>query len=799
MTRYMLRKLVIKPTLACTANCPTCASRKELHKKLLKSKSLSFEEWKKILSEANKLGVETFDISGGEPTLYKHLPDLIRIGRKYGWKINVNSNGSLITEEYAKRLLEAGLNTIHISLYSHIPEIHDNMRRSKGLWLKATSAIKIFAALEKEYPSFKVATQTLLCRENYKYFPELLELHYKLGSHSIALSYLEGDYEKKYLLKEDEIKYFKENIIPKAKKICNKLDVEVRDKAIDVIENMFSEDLLSISEWANGIYQPKNKNISSCQRPKEFTILLANGDVHPCNIVEYTHEPVMGNLFENSLTEIWNSKKWNNFRKNLFDKCELCPINLYMGVPLRSDRNTTRFQKFYATKIKNSKIYPFVKPLIPVYRLLSKRRISLNMLKEVHPFKPHIIDLEKSQYWPIEKLEAFQNKRLRIIINYAYNNIPGYRVKFDKAGVKPEDIKSKDDLYKLPITTREELQDNPMFVNKKLVSDVLYTGGSTGTSLRYYESKESGIIRWNAHLRGWNWHEFKPSMKYIVLKSASKIYKEGTCLYLNGNLTTENLKKNIEELIRFKPVHLKGYVNALFILAKYCLDNEIRLDGIISATPSSENMYPFQRELMEKAFNCKVFEEYCCNDGGACGWECEKREGVHHAMERAIIEEIDREMIVTDLWNMAMPFIRYRNGDSVKFLNKKCSCGRELPLMKVKGRTNDIIITNKGVITPTFLMHEGIGYDKENFKSGIRTVQYIQKPDDILEVNIIKNSWCTSDEIERFKKTLGKFTANLKIVINFVDDISKTKKMKRAFIINEDKELLKKYKGLNHK
>ncbi|GAH67552.1 unnamed protein product, partial [marine sediment metagenome] len=271
------------------------------------------------------------------------------------------------------------------------------------------------------------------------------------------------------------------NIIPKAKKICNKLDVEVRDKAIDVIENMFSEDLLSISEWANGIYQPKNKNISPCQRPKEFTILLANGDVHPCNIVEYTHEPVMGNLFENSLTEIWNSKKWNNFRKNLFDKCELCPINLYMSVPLRSDRNTTRFQKFYATKIKNSKIYPFVKPLIPVYRLLSKRSISFNMLKEVHPFKPHIIDLEKSQYWPIEKLEAFQNKRLRIIINYAYNNIPGYKVKFDKAGVKPEDIKSKDDLYKLPITTREELQDNPMFVNKKLVSDVLYTGGSTGT------------------------------------------------------------------------------------------------------------------------------------------------------------------------------------------------------------------------------------------------------------------------------------------------------------------------------
>lgn len=413
--------------------------------------------------------------------------------------------------------------------------------------------------------------------------------------------------------------------------------------------------------------------------------------------------------------------------------------------------------------------------------------------KKLSLFGQNVINLEKSQYWPFEKLEEFQNKRLRTIINYAYHNIPGYRAKFDKAKVKPENIKSKDDLCNLPITTREELQDNSMFVNKKLVSGVLYTGGSTGTSLKYYESKESGIIRWKVHLRGWNWHGFKPEMKYVVLKSARKIIKEGSCLYLIGDLTTENLKKNIEELIRFKPVHLKGYVNALFILAKYCLDNGIKLEGIKSVTPSSENLYDFQRVIMEKAFNCKVFEEYCCNDGGACGWECEKREGIHHAMERAIIEEINGEMIVTDLWNMAMPFIRYRNGDSVKFLNKKCSCGRELPLIRVKGRTNDIIITNKGIITPTFLMHEGIGYYKEDFKSGIRTVQYIQKLNGVLEVNIVKNAWCTSNEIERFKKTLSQFTANLEIIINFVDDISKTKKMKRAFIINEDKELLKKY------
>jgi len=168
-------------------------------------------------------------------------------------------------------------------------------------------------------------------------------------------------------------------------------------------------------------------------------------------------------------------------------------------------------------------------------------------------------------------------------------------------------------------------------------------------------------------------------------------------------------------------------------------------------------------------------------------------------MERAIIEQIDGEMVVTDLWNKAMPFIRYRNGDSVEFFDHSCTCGRKLPLMKVRGRKNDIIITKKGIISPTFLMHHGIGLvgpdriKERNFKSGIRAVQYIQKINSILVVNIVRNNWCSDREIDSFIKTLKKFMIGLELKINFVDDIQKTKKMKRSFIINEDKELLQKY------
>ena len=410
------------------------------------------------------------------------------------------------------------------------------------------------------------------------------------------------------------------------------------------------------------------------------------------------------------------------------------------------------------------------------------------------------IDLNKSQWWSLNELEDFQNQRLRKIILYAYNNIPGYKRKFDDAKVKPEDIKTKEDLWKLPVTTREELQNNKDFINEKLISATLYTGGSTGTSLKYYESTESGKIRGNAHFRGWSWNGYTPGKKLAVISSAQGVVEAENTINLIGDLTTENLNNKVEKLLEFKPQHLRGYVGSVYIVARYCLDNNIKLDGIESINPISENLYDYQRKTMEEAFNCKVFDEYCCNDGGACAWECEAHEGLHYFMERAIIEDVDGEMVVTDLWNRAMPFIRYKNGDSVKFLNKKCSCGRELPLITVKGRDNDFLITRDGIVGATYLMYHGIGYvgageDDSKFRTGIRAVQYIQKPGYLLEVNIVKNNWCKDEEISSFKNILSEITHGMKIRINIVKDIPTTKKGKRYFIINEDKELLKKYAG----
>ena len=440
-------------------------------------------------------------------------------------------------------------------------------------------------------------------------------------------------------------------------------------------------------------------------------------------------------------------------------------------------------------------------PISCFFKNLKRRKNNKmigRIIKRVRRFSfERKINLNESQYWSLNRLEDFQNERLRKIIKYAYEKIPGYRRKFNEANVKPGDIRTKNDLWKLPITTREELQNNTDFVNEKLISGTLYTGGSTGTSLKYYECYEGGQIRRDAHLRGWSWNGYVPGKKLCVISSAQGMVAEKNTLNLIGELTTENLKMNLEKLLDFKPQHLRGYVNSLYILAKYCLENNIKLKGIESINPISEDLYDFQRELMENGFNCKVFEEYCCNDGGACAWECDAHEGLHSFMERAIIEDIDGEMIVTDLWNKAMPFIRYRNGDSVRFLNKKCSCGRELPLIKVKGRTNDILISKDGPISPTYIMHSWYDgsqfHSKSDFRLGFRAIQYIQKKGHFVIINIVKNTNCTEKMIENFEKQLKDTFHGMSYQMTFVEDIPSSKKGKRNFIINEDKELLKKW------
>jgi radical SAM protein with 4Fe4S-binding SPASM domain len=365
-----MKHLIIKPTLSCTANCVTCACRRDLYKASRKQELLSFVQWEKVLADARRLGTWHLTISGGEPTLYSRLPDLIRIGKSYGWLVRLNSNGSMTDRTYAETLVKAGLGVVDISLYSPHPETHDQMRGSRGLWRKATTAIEMFATLQEQYRHFQVITQTILCRENHADFADLLRLHYQLGSNGMVVSSLEGDFEKKHLFSRDEIQHFRAEVLPDALTAVKELHPNVRDIARHRVGSLFSETILDTGHWAEGVYRPTP---APCKIPQEQALILANGDVHPCNIVEYTHDPVVGNVLQNSLIDIWHGEKWQNFRQRLHDQCELCPMNHHMFIPLHPGNQGIAMAKAWLHKLHMGRLEEIIYTLVRRVRAIRGR------------------------------------------------------------------------------------------------------------------------------------------------------------------------------------------------------------------------------------------------------------------------------------------------------------------------------------------------------------------------------------------------------------------------------------------
>ena len=334
---------------------------------------MSLIQWQHLLQEATELGLKDLHISGGEPTLYPYLLDLIRSGKKLGLRIRINSNGSMINKAFAQRLLETGLDEICISIYSHRPEPHNSFRKSSNLWQKATRAVQIFSELRKSHPNFFLGTMSIVLRENYRSLDELIRFHHQLGSQQVGLSYLEGDFSAKYLLTKEEIKEFRSKVIPRVVSYCRRfLDPRIKNRAINVIQSLYSKAAGNENDLSRGVYWLRNH----CNIPKTAGLVMANGDIHPCNIVEYTHKPIMGNLFQKNFKEIWHSKRWNTYRKTLNTFCRFCPVNIYNAVPLAYNPDIGFLVPVYHSKVLGP-VRPFIRELREIYLMHRQKMLKL--------------------------------------------------------------------------------------------------------------------------------------------------------------------------------------------------------------------------------------------------------------------------------------------------------------------------------------------------------------------------------------------------------------------------------------
>lgn len=426
--------------------------------------------------------------------------------------------------------------------------------------------------------------------------------------------------------------------------------------------------------------------------------------------------------------------------------------------------------------------------------------------KNSSPMLSYWKKLEKTQYLSLIELQAIQWERLKKMYAFLWKKNDFFRNRFLGSSLTPDSLKSPDDIIKLPLLTKKEIRENVFsMISDGFAQESLFhfkTGGSTGKALDIFFTEECSEKR-NACARrhdcwtGWNPCEpigaawGNPKLPSTIKE---KIYHH--CLQPYIYLDTMAVSSSSVEAFsrnwgKVKPSLLYGHAHSLFILAQHVREigcSEIQPQGILS---TSMMLLPHERKVIEEVFSCKVTDRYGCEEVSLIASECEEHEGMHMNIEHLVIEFIKDDgtvaqpgepgnIVVTDLMNFAMPFIRYKVEDVGVPMAGNCSCGRGLPLMeKVAGRVADFLITRNGDKVAGISLIENTLTEMP----GIDQMQIIQNELDKIVVNIVLGKEYNNDVQTALEKYFTGIFLGASITIQRVQSILPEKSGKYRFSI----------------
>ena len=415
--------------------------------------------------------------------------------------------------------------------------------------------------------------------------------------------------------------------------------------------------------------------------------------------------------------------------------------------------------------------------------------------------------LMQSQYWSRQQIDDFQNKRLRLLIVHAYENVPFYREQMDNLGLKPADIQTKTDLYKLPILTKTQIKKEGIdrFTAKNIPSKKIIktsSSGSTGEPLHFLWTKEAYSVNIAANLRGWYNAGWQLGDRYVKLsqnprkKLAKRLQDYITNnLYLATNPLTDSSFEHVsQEVERYKPKVIRCYPDPLLFLARYRQKHSEFSHSPDFITTTGNTLFPETRQEIESAFGCKIYDSYSC-EGNACVFECPTHSCYHSTEEYGISEVIDEQgslikkgigrLISTDLWNLAHPFVRYDTQDFVEIDNTPCECGRKhLKILRILGRDNETLIMPSG---RKFIVHNFTGFfqtDIPEMKKSVNQFQVVKKQDNSVVFRLVVNS-NYDKEAENYMIDFWQKEFGVPVTVELLKEIPVMQNNKRRFIVNE--------------
>jgi phenylacetate-CoA ligase len=398
----------------------------------------------------------------------------------------------------------------------------------------------------------------------------------------------------------------------------------------------------------------------------------------------------------------------------------------------------------------------------------------------------------------------YQSEQLRKCLSSAATNVPYY---MDCWTATEKRAAGDGDLQGLPILEKEEVRRDPeSFLNRALnfKSKLIFlTSGSTGTPISTIwdvdELRESMAAR---EVRSAEWAgvsfqlsraTFSGRMVEPDPNSNGPYYRYNAAekqVYFSAfHLRPDTAQLYVDALKRHRVQWLTGYAVSFYLLAKFILERSISAPPVKAIITTSEKVTPEMRAVMEKAFGCRVYEEYSSVENVMFASECEYGR-LHVSPEVGIVEILRSdgshcepgevgEVVATSLIRHHQPLIRYRLGDLAAWDPEPCPCQRSMPVLKeVVGRIEDVLIGPDGRQMVRF---HGVFTDQPNIHEG----QIVQLALDKILVKVVPTKDFSGSDVEEVvRRVHQRMGVSVNVSVQTVNEIPRTKSGKFKAVVS---------------
>lgn len=424
----------------------------------------------------------------------------------------------------------------------------------------------------------------------------------------------------------------------------------------------------------------------------------------------------------------------------------------------------------------------------------------------------HYQKFMENQWLTGSEINQLQIKKLNELLKYANGHVPYYRHIFKQRGLDPEKCKDLSFLRNLPLLRKEDIQRE----SKDLISEyadkkqliLCHTGGSTGKNITFYFDRQKRATMVAARLRSNSWigeeMPFEPTAYLWAVDHKQQIMKRAwawvtmrasqSIMLDLWEMNRGNVKDYVSTINTFKPKILIGYGTALYMLTMLMEEKQLKISAPLKVISTAELLTDKMAQVIREKISPFLYDRYGCREVGLIAMTCD-HQGYHLNADNLIVEIVDEngnpvaqgeegQVVITDLNNLSMPFIRYVIEDRAIMDKNLCTCGRGLScLKKMTGRMGEILLD----VNNDYIQSSRLVLTMEEIP-GLERYQIYQKRDKsfCFKIKLIPGKeWQSSIEDSIRERVYRVMKGKIPVSFCIVDEIPLSKSGKFKYIISE--------------